>query len=117
VLPSFPTRRSSDLQRGMAPTVLFRSQETRRPSTSEVSTAPRRNLTLRRAGGDECRSKRGWCGPSSTTSNIASTIGDRFRMHDQDFELLYQLEETYWWFPAMRKITDVIAARELQQSN
>jgi len=38
-------------------------------------------------------------------------------MHDQDFELLYQLEETYWWFPAMRKITDVIAARELQQSN
>lgn len=38
-------------------------------------------------------------------------------MHDQDFELLYQLEESYWWFPAMRKITDVIAARELQQSN
>src|SRR5262245_42402968 len=36
-------------------------------------------------------------------------------MHEQDFELLYQLEERYWWFPAMRKITDTIANRELQQ--
>src|SRR5438105_215396 len=36
-------------------------------------------------------------------------------MHEQDFELLYQLEETYWWFPAMRRITDTIAARELQR--
>ena len=38
-------------------------------------------------------------------------------MHEQDFELLYQLEENYWWFPAMREITDAIAARELQQAN
>jgi SAM-dependent methyltransferase len=34
-------------------------------------------------------------------------------MHDQDFELLYQLEETYWWFPAMREITDTIVGRDL----
>src|SRR6185369_2074488 len=101
----------------MAPTALFRSQATRRPSTSEAFTAPPQNSTLQRAGGDECRSKRGWCGPSNTTSNIASTIGDPFRMQDEDFELLYQLEESYWWFPAMRQITDVIAGRELQQSN
>jgi len=38
-------------------------------------------------------------------------------MHEQDFELLYQLEEHYWWFPAMRRITDTVAARELQHSN
>jgi SAM-dependent methyltransferase len=38
-------------------------------------------------------------------------------MHAEDFELLYQLEEKYWWFPAMRRITDTIAARELRQSN
>src|SRR5690349_21280001 len=36
-------------------------------------------------------------------------------MHEQDFELLYQLEEHYWWFPAMRDITDTIAARELRK--
>jgi SAM-dependent methyltransferase len=35
-------------------------------------------------------------------------------MREQDFELLYQLEEKYWWFHAMREITDTIAARELQ---
>jgi SAM-dependent methyltransferase len=34
-------------------------------------------------------------------------------MHEQDFDLLYQLEENFWWFPAMREITDTIAAREL----
>jgi SAM-dependent methyltransferase len=34
-------------------------------------------------------------------------------MHAQDFERLYQLEETYWWFVAMREITDVIAARQM----
>ncbi|HEY2380774.1 MAG TPA: class I SAM-dependent methyltransferase [Terriglobia bacterium] len=34
-------------------------------------------------------------------------------MHAQDFELLYRLEEKYWWFAAMRQITDTIAAREL----
>ena len=38
-------------------------------------------------------------------------------MHAADFELLYQLEENYWWFAAMRRITDTIAARELRQSN
>ena len=38
-------------------------------------------------------------------------------MHAEDFELLYQLEEKYWWFAAMRRITDTIAANELQQSN
>ena len=38
-------------------------------------------------------------------------------MHAQDFELLYQLEEKYWWFSAMRQITDTIAARDLQKSN
>jgi len=36
-------------------------------------------------------------------------------MHEQDFELLYQLEEGYWWFPAMREITDTIVRRELQK--
>jgi SAM-dependent methyltransferase len=34
-------------------------------------------------------------------------------MHDQDFDLLYQLEENFWWFPAMREITDTVTAREL----
>src|SRR5262245_18131011 len=38
-------------------------------------------------------------------------------MHERDFELLYQLEEKYWWFHAMRELTDTIAARELQQSS
>ena len=38
-------------------------------------------------------------------------------MHAQDFELLYQLEEKYWWFVAMRQITDTITARELHQEN
>jgi SAM-dependent methyltransferase len=37
-------------------------------------------------------------------------------MHEQDFELLYQLEEHYWWFPAMREITDTIIARDLGRS-
>ena len=36
-------------------------------------------------------------------------------MHEHDFELLYQLEEKYWWFHAMREITDTLAVRELQQ--
>ena len=38
-------------------------------------------------------------------------------MRTEDFELLYQLEETYWWFAAMRRITDTVAARELAQPN
>src|SRR5690348_1465663 len=37
-------------------------------------------------------------------------------MQTQDFELLYQLEEKYWWFVAMRQLTDEIAARELRQA-
>jgi len=36
-------------------------------------------------------------------------------MQEQDFELLYQLEENYWWFPAMRRITDTIARNDLQK--
>ncbi|PYR99429.1 MAG: hypothetical protein DMG16_17985 [Acidobacteria bacterium] len=38
-------------------------------------------------------------------------------MRAEDFESLYQLEEKFWWFPAMRRITDTIAARELAQPN
>jgi SAM-dependent methyltransferase len=38
-------------------------------------------------------------------------------MHEQDFELLYQLEENYWWFPAMREITDTIIAAQLERRN
>jgi SAM-dependent methyltransferase len=38
-------------------------------------------------------------------------------MHDQDFELLYRLEESYWWFSAMREITDTIVANELAKKN
>jgi SAM-dependent methyltransferase len=36
-------------------------------------------------------------------------------MHERDFELLYELEETYWWFPAMREITDAIVRHALEQ--
>jgi SAM-dependent methyltransferase len=35
-------------------------------------------------------------------------------MRAEDFELLYKLEATYWWFVGMRQITDTVAARELQ---
>jgi SAM-dependent methyltransferase len=35
-------------------------------------------------------------------------------MRAEDFDLLYKLEETYWWFVAMRQITDAIAADALQ---
>ena len=38
-------------------------------------------------------------------------------MHSQDFELLYRLEEKYWWFAAMREITDTVAAQELRESD
>jgi SAM-dependent methyltransferase len=38
-------------------------------------------------------------------------------MQEQDFELLYRLEENYWWFPAMRAITDTIARSELEKPN
>jgi SAM-dependent methyltransferase len=38
-------------------------------------------------------------------------------MRPEDFELLYKLEENFWWFAAMRQITDTIAAAELQKPN
>ena len=38
-------------------------------------------------------------------------------MRAEDFDLLYSLEEKYWWFAAMRHITDTIAARELRTPN
>jgi SAM-dependent methyltransferase len=34
-------------------------------------------------------------------------------MRTEDFELLYELESTYWWFVAMRRITDTILHTEL----
>jgi len=37
-------------------------------------------------------------------------------MRTEDFELMYQLEESYWWFVAMRQITDAILANELQRA-
>jgi len=30
-----------------------------------------------------------------------------------DYEYLYSIEESYWWFVAMRRITDTIIASEL----
>ncbi|PYS29817.1 MAG: hypothetical protein DMG11_07680 [Acidobacteria bacterium] len=36
-------------------------------------------------------------------------------MRAEDFELLYKLEDKFWWFVAMRRITDTIVAAELQQ--
>jgi SAM-dependent methyltransferase len=38
-------------------------------------------------------------------------------MRAEDFDLLYKLEEHYWWFVAMRQITDAIASRQLQIPN
>jgi SAM-dependent methyltransferase len=35
-------------------------------------------------------------------------------MRDKDFEFLYNLEERFWWFVAMRAITDAIVAGELK---
>jgi SAM-dependent methyltransferase len=34
-------------------------------------------------------------------------------MRGEDFEYLYSLEETYWWFVAMRTVTDTIIGSEL----
>jgi SAM-dependent methyltransferase len=34
-------------------------------------------------------------------------------MRGEDFEYLYNLEDRYWWFPAMRRITDTIVAQTL----
>src|SRR5262245_55515732 len=36
-------------------------------------------------------------------------------MRPEDFEALYALEESYWWFVAMRRITDTIAGKELRR--
>jgi SAM-dependent methyltransferase len=36
-------------------------------------------------------------------------------MRTEDFELLYKLEEQYWWFAAMRKIADAIVGEELKR--
>ena len=38
-------------------------------------------------------------------------------MRREDYELLYSLEEKYWWFAAMREITDTVVASELQKPN
>jgi SAM-dependent methyltransferase len=32
----------------------------------------------------------------------------------EDYDYLYNIEENYWWFVAMRRITDSIIAREMQ---
>lgn len=37
-------------------------------------------------------------------------------MRAEDFDLLYSLEEKYWWFVAMRQITDTVAARQLSSA-
>ena len=34
-------------------------------------------------------------------------------MRAEDFDLLYSLEEKYWWFVGMRQITDTVVARQL----
>jgi SAM-dependent methyltransferase len=36
-------------------------------------------------------------------------------MRAEDFDLLYSLEEKYWWFVAMRQITDTVVARQLSK--
>jgi ubiquinone/menaquinone biosynthesis C-methylase UbiE len=38
-------------------------------------------------------------------------------MQAEDFEQLYKLESTYWWFVAMRRITDTIVRTELEKPN
>jgi len=38
-------------------------------------------------------------------------------MRPEDFDFLYRMEERYWWFRAMREITDAIAGRELQRAS
>jgi SAM-dependent methyltransferase len=34
-------------------------------------------------------------------------------MRSEDFEYLYRLEADYWWFAAMREITDTVVSKEL----
>jgi len=41
----------------------------------------------------------------------------RERMRAEDFDLLFNLEEKFWWFVGMRQITDTVASRELLRSN
>jgi SAM-dependent methyltransferase len=36
-------------------------------------------------------------------------------MRAEDFEYLYNLEESFWWFVAMRKITDTIVSKKLRE--
>jgi SAM-dependent methyltransferase len=51
---------------------------------------------------------------------VDSVTGPRInfqRMQEHDFESLYHLEESYWWFAGMRDVADTIMARELQQPN
>ncbi len=38
-------------------------------------------------------------------------------MRAEDFEFLYNMEERYWWFAAMRQITDTIAGKQLQRKS
>jgi SAM-dependent methyltransferase len=38
-------------------------------------------------------------------------------MRPEDFELLYRLEEKYWWFAGMREITDSVVGPELAKRN
>lgn len=38
-------------------------------------------------------------------------------MRPEDFEYLYALEDRYWWFVAMRRITDVIVAKQLRKQS
>jgi SAM-dependent methyltransferase len=38
-------------------------------------------------------------------------------MREKDFEYLYSLEERFWWFVAMRAITDTIVGGELKDRN
>src|SRR4026207_1749435 len=36
-------------------------------------------------------------------------------MRAEDFEYLYNLEENYWWFVAMRRLTDTIVSTDLNK--
>jgi SAM-dependent methyltransferase len=38
-------------------------------------------------------------------------------MRDVDYEFLFNIEEDFWWFVAMRHITDTILAQQLQNGN
>jgi len=38
-------------------------------------------------------------------------------MRSEDFDLLFNLEENFWWFVGMRRITDTVTARELVLPN